>query len=685
MKIRAWSFLSLVLFGAPIAQAADRYVDAANVNPQWPYTNWAQAAVRVQDAIDAAVSGETIWVRPGTYNTGGRVRPGGSLTNRLMIVKSIKLISTDGAAATVILGKDHGPGATLNCGPSAVRCLAITASNATVQGFTFAEGHTDTNLTENMGGGVYVVTSATNVQFNDCIVRNCAAWQEGGGARGGVWRRSTFHSCTSWNGGGVSAAILYNCVMSNNTAKSEGGGLMSCQAERCSISHNGASVRGGGARGSWLSRCDLIGNDSWQFAGLYGCFATSCVVVSNSALLGGGAGYSWLINCTVVGNTAATGGGVYASSLTNCIVYYNVASNAHPNADPTSTGRYNCIVLSPGMSWNNTITNDPRFVVGSYHLRFSSPCVNTGTNLAGFATSYDRDGRARVLYGRVDLGAYETAAPLNDYLGLGGTQITGYRQSGVNWELRIDGYPGVVATQCWYQGVVMCPGHYDSQPFSDIVVYYEPLGGWSRYPFKDWFQWGGPGMKSVWGDYNADGISDLALFQISSGLWYIYVIGDTSYVAAWGLSWGYSGTVPVPGDYDGDGKFDLAVYDRMTGQWYIRTLAGKVLAWRISWGFAGAVPVSGDYDGDGIYDLAVYDKGTGNWFVRALTGRVLAWRRNWGYAGALPVPGDYDGDGVFDLAVWDGAQGRWYVQSWSGSTLKWRYAFVGTPAGLVSW
>ena len=43
----------------------------------------------------------------------------------------------------------------------------------------------------------------------------------------------------------------------------------------------------------------------------------------------------------------------------------------------------------------------------------------------------------------------------------------------------------------------------------------------------------------------------------------------------------------MPGDYDGDGVSDLAVYDPATGRWYIRTLAGKVLAWGSYWGAPG--------------------------------------------------------------------------------------------------
>jgi hypothetical protein len=44
---------------------------------------------------------------------------------------------------------------------------------------------------------------------------------------------------------------------------------------------------------------------------------------------------------------------------------------------------------------------------GDYRLRGDSPCVNAGSN-AQVRFSTDVDGRARILLGQVDMGAYET-------------------------------------------------------------------------------------------------------------------------------------------------------------------------------------------------------------------------------------------------------------------------------------
>gem|GEM_PF-6110531 len=57
------------------------------------------------------------------------------------------------------------------------------------------------------------------------------------------------------------------------------------------------------------------------------------------------------------------------------------------------------------------ITNDPQFVSfagENYRLSANSPCVNAGSNQNCMTNSVDLDGRQRIRYGAVDMGAYET-------------------------------------------------------------------------------------------------------------------------------------------------------------------------------------------------------------------------------------------------------------------------------------
>jgi hypothetical protein len=101
--------------------------------------------------------------------------------------------------------------------------------------------------------------------------------------------------------------------------------------------------------------------------------------------------------------------------------------------------------------------------------------------------------------------------------------------------------------------------------------------------------------------------------------------------------------VPVPGDYNGDGRSDLAMYQESSGRWYIRSLSsGNPIAWGVQWGYSGAVPVPGDYDGDGRYDLCVYDCVNSWWYVLKLlpNSAVLTYHDSveaWGTASMMPV------------------------------------------------
>ena len=68
--------LNLVATGiflmASSASAATRYVWQDSPSPAPPYTNWATAAHVIQDAVDAAQTGDTVLVAGGVYATGGR-------------------------------------------------------------------------------------------------------------------------------------------------------------------------------------------------------------------------------------------------------------------------------------------------------------------------------------------------------------------------------------------------------------------------------------------------------------------------------------------------------------------------------------------------------------------------------------------------------------------------------------
>ena len=81
---------------------ATNYVDRTRPDDSGDGLSWTTAKRTIQAAVSAAAVNDTVLVAPGTYDEGMSVTPGGYLSNRVVVTKSIILQSRDGAAATVI-------------------------------------------------------------------------------------------------------------------------------------------------------------------------------------------------------------------------------------------------------------------------------------------------------------------------------------------------------------------------------------------------------------------------------------------------------------------------------------------------------------------------------------------------------------------------------------------------------
>ncbi len=144
------------------------------------------------------------------------------------------------------------------------------------------------------------------------------------------------------------------------------------------------------------------------------------------------------------------------------------------------------------------------------------------------------------------------------------------------------------------------------------------------------------------GDYDGDGISDIAVFRQSTGLWAVKGLGR--------IYFGTAGDIPVSGDYDGDGIADVSIYRPSSGLWAIKGIT------RLYFGGSDEMPIPGDYNGDGSCDIGVFGNSSGLWAIRVIS------RVYFGASGDYPVPGDYDGDGVADISIFRPASGLWAVQ-----------------------
>jgi PKD repeat protein len=228
-----------------------------------PFITWATAATNIQAAVDAAGGGDTIWVSNGVYETGSRVTPGGSLSNRIAVTNNVTIRSVNGPAYTVIKG-----GGSLS--DSAVRCAYM--SQGRLIGFTLTNGFTrvtgDATL-DQTGGGAFMTAGSLS---NCLLTGNTAAY--GGGAEGGSLANCTLRGNTAFSGGGAENSTLKNCEITGNRVSDVGGGAYGSVLNNCTLTGNSADSSGGGTSASALKNCIMFFNSAPTGAN-YSTFASS--------------------------------------------------------------------------------------------------------------------------------------------------------------------------------------------------------------------------------------------------------------------------------------------------------------------------------------------------------------------------------------------------------------------------
>ncbi len=212
-----------------------------------------------------------------------------------------------------------------------------------------------------------------------------------------------------------SSPTIHNCIITGNVA--EWGGAIEC---------NNAS-------NPIVSNCVITGNQA-SYGGAIDCYENCHPTIRNSTMTGnvgdyGGALCCWygsrptITNCTIAGNYGSMGGALYLYSedssgptIRNCILWGDT-----PPEISIYSGNPTVTYSDVAGSWTGTgnINLDPRFVSagsGDYRLGADSPCINTGDpSFVPQSGEKDLDGHARVLGGRVDMGAYEF--DIGDYNG----------------------------------------------------------------------------------------------------------------------------------------------------------------------------------------------------------------------------------------------------------------------------
>ncbi len=414
-------FATLFLTILSVHAQATHFVDPNCANPVSPYTDWSTAATNIQEAVDAASTGDLVLVTNGVYSSGGRVFSG-TTTNRVLVNSAITVESVNGPGVTVIQAYPT-PGMT----NGSMRCVLLEAG-AVLSGFALMNG----SVTGIAAGGVGCASG-------NCIVSNCVivgnwAQGDGGGGEGG-----SYYNCiigtngSAGDGGGVCLddynSAMFNCLVISNNASRNGGGIYTGNnvVSNCVITFNSVAssgTAGGGGYDGQYYNCIISGNSCPMFGGGL-CLETgspgevvdNCLIVDNYSGYFGGGVFSFNLvmnNCTIARNSSYNyGAGIYVEGtpafLTNCIVYYNSLSEIGTPEEDLFGITNVCNCCTPTVGGVNDFAGAPGFVNvdgNDFHLAAWSRCIDAGTN-AAVTSSVDLDGNPRIVNGTVDIGAYE--------------------------------------------------------------------------------------------------------------------------------------------------------------------------------------------------------------------------------------------------------------------------------------
>lgn len=301
MKKQIAKTIIALLIGSTAVQAATHYVDINNTSPTAPYTNWVTAATNIQNAVDAAVAGETVLVTNGTYQ----------LNAEVLVPESLRIEGVGVVAETIVVAVNSN------------RCFNL-AAGVFLSGVTITNGYAAVD-----GGGI--LCADESAMISNCVISGNTAGDDGGGMYRGT---------------------AYGCDFIGNTALDDAGGAALVAPDNCMFIGNTA-VGAGGGYSSWASplspsNCVFIGNTAKYGGATYESEAYDCVFSNNIAGTTGGAMYqgSDVYNCVFAGNVASnkSGGAIYRLYAYNCFFTNNWAKS-HGGAI-FEAGASNCTFIS---------------------------------------------------------------------------------------------------------------------------------------------------------------------------------------------------------------------------------------------------------------------------------------------------------------------------------------------------
>ena len=368
-----------------------KFVDAGATGANDGST-WANAYTSIQAAVDAASTGNHVWVKVGNYVE--------SSTASVVVMKAGVNIFGGFAGTEIYRSQRPTPLliSALNGNTNSYH-VVVGASNARLDGFTITGGNANGGGADNNGGGISNNATSGLVLTNLIVNSNSAT--SGGGmyntSSAPTLSKVTFSSNSATAGGGMfnsasSNPTLSNVTFSANTTTSDGGGMFNTSSSPIltdvTFSANTANAAGGGMYNQ-ISASPKLTNVT--FSGN-----------SSSANNGGGmANYTSsapvLTNVTFSTNTAsANGGGMYNTGASNAVVtngvFWGNSGTSVDVANSTSTPviTYTCSAQAIAGTGNVTLGGNP-LVAGSNGELFinqGSACVNAGSDAAANDATY---------------------------------------------------------------------------------------------------------------------------------------------------------------------------------------------------------------------------------------------------------------------------------------------------------
>lgn len=384
----------------------------------------------IQPAIDAAQSGDTVLIAPGTYSGDG---------NRDLDFKgkNITVASESGPAVTVINCGGLAPGRLTNAVLHRGFYIHSGETAAVISGLTITHGYeiraSQSDPTVGAGGGICIINSSVAIQ--NCTITGNTSADFGGG--GGIYNGAragntiTLANCTiTGNSALETAGGVYNSTgIPGDLSGAASGTTTNITITNCTISGNtaGDATRGEAGQGGGVVNAngDLYGTSSIKMIGCTVSGNTATTISGGSGANGGGL-YTenignlnsiTLTDCAFTGNSAQEGGGIYTYNggkgltLTNCVIAKNTAQGNgggfYNNASGNGSNNNNIVLTNCTFSGNSAggsggglynlnsgftsfnMTNCIAYAdTGAADTSGASEVVNSTPNLGSFSVSY---------------------------------------------------------------------------------------------------------------------------------------------------------------------------------------------------------------------------------------------------------------------------------------------------------